>query len=54
MNIFEDKKHNDMRFIGQKPVRSVMVPEESRDAKAGLINHQVEQPMSVKNLPNKD
>lgn len=54
MSIFEDKKHNDMRFIGQKPVAPVMTPDDTKDATYGLINHAVEQPMSVRNLPAKD
>ena len=54
MSIFEDKKHNDPRFIGQKPIRTVMVPDDTKDATLGLINHAVEQPMSVRNLPAKD
>lgn len=54
MSIFEDKKHNDPRFVGQKPVRSVMVPEDSKDASYGLINHAVETPMSTRNLPPKE
>lgn len=53
MSIFEDKKHNDPKYVGQKPVRTIMAPEDTRDATYGLINHAVEQPMSVRNLPNK-
>jgi hypothetical protein len=51
MSIFEDKKHNDMRFVGQKPVAPIMTPADTKDATFGLINHAVEQPMSVRNLP---
>lgn len=54
MSIFEDKKHNDLRFIGQKPVAPVMVPEDTKDASYGLINHAVEQPMSTRNIQNRD
>jgi hypothetical protein len=53
MSIFEDKKHNDPKYVGQKPVRTIMAPEDTRDATMGLINHAVEQPMSVRNLANK-
>lgn len=54
MSSFEDKKHNDPKYVGQKPVRTVMTPEDTpRGATYGLIDHSVEQPMSVRNLQNK-
>lgn len=54
MSIFEDKKHNDPAYIGQKPVVPVMVPEQSKDQTRGLINLAVQQPMAVRNIPNKE
>jgi hypothetical protein len=52
MSIFEDKKHNDPAYIGQKPVVAMMVPEQCDDYTYKLINHGVEQPMSVRNVRN--
>jgi len=52
MSIFEDKKHNDLAYIGQKPVVSTMIPAQSNDYTYKLINHGVEQPMSVRNVRN--
>ena len=54
MSIFEDKKHNDPAYVGQKPVRVQMVPDDTRDATRGLINHAVEKSMSTRNLPPRD
>lgn len=54
MSIFEDKKNNDPAYIGQKPVTPPMVPQDTRDATRGLINHAVEQPMSTRNLTPRD
>jgi len=54
MSIFEDKKHNDPAYIGQKPVVAMMVPEQCHDYTYKLINHGVEQPMSVRNVRNAD
>lgn len=54
MSIFEDKKHNDPAYIGQKPVMVPMTPADLRDATWGLINHAVEQPIGVRNLPPRD
>ena len=56
MSIFEDKHHNDPKYVGQKPVGPVMaLPEDDEgDAKRGLINWKIMTPMSVRNIPNKD
>jgi len=57
MSIFEDKKHNGLKYVGQKPVHVRMAPgtaQDDPDATYGLINHAVEQNMSVRNIPNKD
>ena len=54
--IFEDKHHNDPKYIGQKPVRTIMaLPEDDEgDSKRGLINWKIMTPMNVRNIPNKD
>jgi len=52
--IFEDKQNNDLKYIGQKPVWTKLDPSLSKDAAWGLINHQVEVPMSVRNIPSKE
>ena len=52
MSIFEDKKHNDAAYIGQKPIATKMIPEQSNDYTYKLINHAVEQQMSVRNVRN--
>lgn len=54
MSIFEDKKHNSLAFIGQKPVSAEVAAGDRKDATNGLINRAVEQPMSTRNLPPKD
>lgn len=57
MSIFEDKKHNGLAYVGQKPVHVRMAPgtsQDDKDATYGLINHGVMQDASVRNIPNKD
>lgn len=52
MSIFEDKRHNDPAYVGQKPIRTMQVPSESRDFTSRIINHAVEQDMNVRHVPN--
>jgi hypothetical protein len=54
MSIFEDKKHNGLPYIGQKPVVPIMTPQDTSDATYGIINHAIMTPMSVRNIRNKD
>ena len=54
MSIFEDKKHNDPAYVGQKPVVVVMCPEDTRNFTNRVIDHTVETPMSTRNIKNKD
>jgi len=54
MSIFEDKKHNGLPYVGQKPVSSVLTPEDTKNATYGLIDHTVMQNASVRHIPNKD
>lgn len=51
-NIFEDKQNNGMQYIGQKPCRVTMIPEDTSDATYGIIDHKREQDMGVKHVRN--
>jgi hypothetical protein len=53
MSIFEDKKHNDPKYVGQKPVVVAMCPEDTQNGTYGIIDHTVATPMATKNLPAK-
>jgi len=51
MSIFEDKKHNNINFIGQVPVTAV--PEDiNRRQKVGNIDRPLQWPHGVVSVPN--
>jgi hypothetical protein len=54
MSIFEDKKHNSIHYIGQKPVMVPQVPEDTKDGTYGLVNHTMMRDNSVRHVPNKE
>jgi hypothetical protein len=52
MSIFEDKKHNNGKYVGQKPVSAT--PDELRGNTWGNFSRNVEWPHEVKHVPNSD
>jgi hypothetical protein len=54
MSIFEDKKHNSLKYIGQKPVMVPQIPEDTSNGQWGIVDHTVFQNASVLHAPNGD
>jgi hypothetical protein len=52
MSIFEDKKHNNGKYIGQKPVMVPQVPEDTKDRTLYIVNNEVFRDNSVRHVPD--